>query len=138
MLVSYVHDQLDGYVKNLAGGTVINYGPATGGRFGSVAAANEFGSEDTDAFYLAARYKGDNLIVDYRFDYTDNTSVQQGTQALGFLARSRRRFCQADFFVPAAAGWRKHRLTLTPWRDFGAFPGANDGPYLGQQHHRLV
>ena len=84
VLVSYVHDQFDGYVKNLAGGTVINYGPATQGRLGSIAAAKEFGSEDTDAFFLAARYKGDNLLVDFKFDYTDNTSVQQATQALGF------------------------------------------------------
>jgi iron complex outermembrane receptor protein len=104
ILVSYVHDQRDGYVKNLAGGTVINYGPATQGRFGSIAAADEFGSERTDAVFLAARYRTDDLTLDYKFDYTDNTSVQQATQTLGFSPGAGGQFANLIFSLQPALG----------------------------------
>ncbi len=105
VLVSYVHDQLDGYVKNPAGGTVIHYGAATQGRFGDVAAANEFASDRTDAFYLAARYRTDTLTFDFKFDYTDNTAVQQATQVLGFSPGAGGDFAKLIFaFQPALGG----------------------------------
>jgi iron complex outermembrane receptor protein len=104
VLVSYAHDQTDGYVKNLAGGTVIHYGSATQGRFGDVAASDEFGADRADAFYAAVRYKGENLLLDYKFDYTDDTSVQQATQVLGFSPGAGGDFAKLLFSLQPALG----------------------------------
>jgi iron complex outermembrane receptor protein len=103
-VVSYVHDQFDGYVKNLAGGTVINYGPATQGRFGSVAAVSEFGSDDTDAFYTDLRYRNDFLTIDYKFDYTEDTAAQQATQTLGFSPGAGGAFASLIFSLQPSLG----------------------------------
>ncbi|WP_311269540.1 TonB-dependent receptor domain-containing protein [Sphingobium sp. WCS2017Hpa-17] len=76
--VSYLHDENEGYVKNLTPGIVIDFAKP----FGKTVSAKTFGAENTDAVSLAARLNLDALVLDYKFDYTDKVSTQLGAQLL--------------------------------------------------------
>lgn len=98
---TYLHDSINGEIKNLAAGT--RYGPVkvlvpaatTGGapfelNFNPMPAASSFGLLNSDSAFVAARYDAiDDLTVDYKFDYTNmqqataNQGIQGWSPALG-------------------------------------------------------
>ncbi|WP_157216851.1 TonB-dependent receptor [Flavisphingomonas formosensis] len=81
---TYLHDQVDGYARNGLGGMTIDFGPATGGRYGKLTAAKRLGGHNTDAVRIAARLEAtDDLTVDYKFDYTDSNATPEPSQVLG-------------------------------------------------------
>ena len=81
--VSYLHDQMEGDVKNLLGGKKIDLSLRQPG-FGTLTYANRLGEKNVDALQVAARIDAsDNLKIDYRFDYTDSNTVGRATQLLG-------------------------------------------------------
>ncbi len=61
-----LHNERDGYIRNTTPGvTVLIPQP-----FGKQVSSDTLGGEDDTGFMLAARYTTDNLVVDYKFDYT--------------------------------------------------------------------
>jgi iron complex outermembrane receptor protein len=77
--LTYLHNELDGYVRNSARQTFDLPAP-----FGAQHSASRLGMDKTDAFGAALQYTGiDNLKVDYRFDYTDKSASQMPAQLLG-------------------------------------------------------
>ena len=80
---SYLHDESNGWMKNLAGGQTIDLSLREPS-FGTLKYANRLGARNTDAFQGAARLDfGGDVTVDYRFDYTDSKSVGSPVQVLG-------------------------------------------------------
>ena len=78
--VSYLHNENEGYVRNLTPGRTFTFAQP----FGTIRSAKTFGAENTDAVAAAVRLDLDRLVVDYKFDYTDKVSTQLGQQLLGF------------------------------------------------------
>lgn len=153
--VSYLHDQHDGYVRNLTPGRSYNFAAP----FGTIRSADSFGAENTDAVGVAARLDLGRFVADYKFDYTDKVSTQLGQQLLGFdpsfaatagaiyrgasvvLPPSTRRqdALPLDFTTPSRLRIQGHSLTLrydvtddisiksiTAYRKLDEFVGGND------------
>jgi iron complex outermembrane receptor protein len=83
--LTYLHAQNDGYEKNLSPGTTWNTSPLTGGHTGVLTSQRNLGSDDTNAFFVAAKYAPpavDDLIFNFKFDYTEETLVANGIQVL--------------------------------------------------------
>jgi len=79
--LTYLHNEVDGYVKNESAARHTFNFPSP---FGTKTSAKRFGMDKTDAMGLALTYTGiDKLKVDYRFDYTDKTASQLPPQLLG-------------------------------------------------------
>lgn len=85
--VSYLHDEIDGYVENLMAGKTLDVSlrdPA----FGTLRYADKLGKRNTDAIQVGAHLDLDNVTVDYRFDWTDTNATPFPVQSLGPLADS--------------------------------------------------
>ncbi len=79
--ITVLHDEHDGYVRNLTPGRTYNLGPT----FGTISSASDFGGKDETAVFAAVRYVAtDDLTFDYTFDYTSQTETELATQLLGF------------------------------------------------------
>lgn len=83
----YVHDALDGDVRNLAAGRT--YGPfvnqAAGFDIQVGPAAKRLNGFNNDSYFAALRYDGiDGLTIDYKFDYADNLQGANSGQVIGF------------------------------------------------------
>ena len=82
---TYLHDDRGGMVDNLIGGHSIDLRQRDP-RLGVLEYEDELGSRDVDAFMAAARLQAsDELMIDYRFDYTDSETVAYPTQQLGII-----------------------------------------------------
>jgi len=80
---SYLHDESNGWMKNLAAGQTINLSLREPS-FGTLTYAKNLGSRNVDAFQGAARLDfGGAFTADYRFDYTDSKTVGSPVQVLG-------------------------------------------------------
>lgn len=83
--LSYLYDHVDGDVKNILGGNTIDLS-ARSAEFGTLRYADKLGSKEVNAVHFAAQYEvTDNLILDYRFDYSDSTTTGRAQQSLGPL-----------------------------------------------------
>ncbi|MCW6534839.1 TonB-dependent receptor [Sphingomonas lycopersici] len=81
--VTYLHDQNNGYMKNLIGGRSINLS-LRDPSFGTLTYGDRFGAKNVNAFQVAARLQAtDNLTVDYKFDYTQSKTMGSAVQLLG-------------------------------------------------------
>ena len=81
--LSYMHDEDGGTADNLIGGQRIDLRPFDPD-LGVLKYEDDLGSEDTDAFMLAARLAvNDELTLDYKYDRTDSDTVGNPTQQLG-------------------------------------------------------
>ena len=84
--VSYLHDEIDGYARNLIGGQTIDFSLREPG-FGPLTYAKSLGKKNVDAVQVAARIDAsDALTIDYRFDYTDSKTTAFPMQLLGTTA----------------------------------------------------
>lgn len=81
---SYLHDEMDGDVKNLLGGRSIDT-RLRDDQLGVIKFADTLGARNTDAVQVAARLDLDAVTVDYRFDYTDGRSSGFAMQGFGVL-----------------------------------------------------
>jgi len=146
--VSYVHDENDGYVRNLTPGRVFTFAEP----FGTIKSVKSFGFENTDAVSAAVRLDLGRFVADYKFDYTDKRSSQLGQQALvnpvlGFglggvavpASRSRLDALPLDFASASHLKIQGHSLTatyrltddisiksITAYRKLDEFVGGND------------
>ncbi len=79
--LTVLHSENDGYVKNSEAGKVT----VLPDPFGTVRAADSFGSNDQTGVALAVSYNAiDKLTLDYKFDFSNQVQSQLATQGLGF------------------------------------------------------
>ena len=79
---SYLHDEIDGDVKNLIGGQTLDLRPRDP-RFGVLTYAKRLGARKVDAGQVALRGEFGALTADYHFDYSDARNVGRPIQAFG-------------------------------------------------------
>jgi len=78
-LLSYVHSERQGDIRNLEPGLVWDFSPAYG-RPKNFKSAKYLGSNNSEGVQAALKYDpGSNLNVIYRFDYYDSDFTQDGT-----------------------------------------------------------
>jgi iron complex outermembrane receptor protein len=81
--ITYLHDEHDGWVRNLQPGIVTDYSGVSLGHVGQQVGQPTLGARDVNAFHAALRYRGiDDLTLDYKVDYTDQYASQAATQLL--------------------------------------------------------
>ncbi len=81
--LSYLHDQIDGDVRNSLKGQSINIAPRGDPHFGRFTFAGRLGQRNTDAFQVAARLDlGADITADYSYDLTDIHESGRATQIL--------------------------------------------------------
>lgn len=86
--VSYLHDEMEGDVRNPLGGKTLDVTPRAK-EFGTLKIADRLGGRNVDSVQVTARVEAsDKLTLDYRFDYTDSRSVGRGAQLFGPLPGS--------------------------------------------------
>jgi iron complex outermembrane receptor protein len=153
--VTYIHNQNDGYVRNLTPGRTFDFAQP----FGTIRSAKDFGRDNTDAIGVSLRLDLARLTVDYNFDYTDKNNTNFAQQLVGFnpgFAASvpvfygpsstfvgptlkRQSAIALDFTSPTSLRVQGHSLTatydlteelslksLTAFRKFNEFTGGND------------
>ena len=79
---SYLHDEIDGYARNLIAGNTIDLSsrdPA----FGTLRFAKRLGVRNVDAGQVAVHGDFGAVTADYRFDYTDARNVGRPMQSFG-------------------------------------------------------
>jgi iron complex outermembrane receptor protein len=70
--VTYLHDERDGDVKNLGGGTVWHYGTATLGKYGDKVSPKTLGGHNTNAVAVGLKLEpGSDIKAVYRFNYSN-------------------------------------------------------------------
>jgi iron complex outermembrane receptor protein len=68
---TYLHSQNRGDTRNLGAGTTWDFGPATGGKLGTITSPRYLGSHDTNAVQAAVKFDfHPDLDLIYRFDYS--------------------------------------------------------------------
>ena len=84
--LGYVHDELDGDIRNLTPGR--SYGPfvnATAGYSAAIRPSNKrFAGFNNEAYFAALRFESGDLTADLKFDYADNVSYDSGLQSIGY------------------------------------------------------
>jgi iron complex outermembrane receptor protein len=98
---SVLHNERDGYIRNTTPGvTVLMPQP-----FGKQVSSDTLGGEDDTGFMLAARYTTDNLVIDYKFDYTSQYIEADAQHVVGIDAGSSGDFTKLIYgFQPALGG----------------------------------
>jgi iron complex outermembrane receptor protein len=84
--LTYLHNQNDGYVKNLDAGHFVDASKLTFGAVGSGRAARDLGSTNSDGFMAAVKYTPENvegLSFRFKFDYTGDNQTPPAIQLLG-------------------------------------------------------
>lgn len=81
---SYLHDQQNGWTRNLDSGIVWDFSAASRFFPGKRTSAKWLGSHNTDAGFLAVRLQpeGSSVTVDYKFDITDSKRTNQAQQVI--------------------------------------------------------
>jgi iron complex outermembrane receptor protein len=80
--VTYLHDQMDGDVRNLGAGTAWDYGPT--GVYGWRTSPTTLGGHKTDALFLALKYDSELFKAVYRFNFSHDIYVPAATGILTF------------------------------------------------------
>jgi len=84
-VVTYLHTQRRGDIRNLGAGTQWNWGPATNGVWGIRTSPNYLGDNDTDGVAVKVRFEPtDQIDVVYKFDYTNTRFTDAGSGILAF------------------------------------------------------
>ncbi|WP_336969099.1 TonB-dependent receptor [Sphingobium aromaticiconvertens] len=110
--LSYLHDQIDGDVRNLMAGKSLNITPRAA-EFGTQRFVNRLGSRNVDSGQVAVRGEFGNLTADYRFDYADTRASGRAMQNLGVIPDA-----SGQLLAPIVA--------LQPF--FGGITNAGTGP----------
>lgn len=81
---SYLHDEQDGWVRNLNPGLVWDFSAANRFFKGQRQSAKKLGSFNSEAGFFAARYEPESggVTVDYKFDITSSRRTNQAQQVL--------------------------------------------------------
>lgn len=82
--LSYLHDQIDGDVRNLIAGRTIDIS-ARAPEIGVRRYAKRLGEKRTDGAQLAAQLDTGNLVANYRFDYTNDRTTGRASTNFGVL-----------------------------------------------------
>ena len=82
--VSYLHDEIEGDVKNSLAGRSIDLRPRAA-EWPVLSFADTLGARDIDGVQVAIRGDFDKLVADYRFDYTESATTGRGAQNLGII-----------------------------------------------------
>ncbi len=83
--LSYLYDEIDGYIDNSLGGRSIDLSARADG-FGNLRYADQLGGKEVNALHFAAQYDAtERLTIDYRFDYSDSETVGTPVQHVGPL-----------------------------------------------------
>ena len=82
--ISYLHDEIEGDVRNLIGGQTFDVSSAVP-HFGTFRAAKKLGGRNVDGVLVSLRGEFGAIQADYRFDYTDSRSVGRFQQSFGVL-----------------------------------------------------
>lgn len=82
--LAYLHDEIGGDYTNLVGGQTLNLALRVPS-FGTQTYVKKFGARNIDGGQVAVRGDFDNLIADYRFDYTDSRTVGRAIQSFGVI-----------------------------------------------------
>lgn len=82
--LGYLHNEIDGDVRNLIAGTVID-ARARDPRFGPFTAAKRLGGSTVNAFQGKARLDLGEFEADYSYDITDTKQVSRGSQVLSVV-----------------------------------------------------
>lgn len=77
---SVLHSERDGYIRNTTPGVVIKMPQP----FGNQTSTDTLGDDDETGVMLAARYTTDNLVIDYKFDYTSQYTEADAQHVVGF------------------------------------------------------
>jgi iron complex outermembrane receptor protein len=78
--IAVLHTERDGYIKNTTPGVVVNIPQP----FGPQTSTPTLGDDNETGFMLSARYSGENLTVDYKFDYTTQYTEADAQHVVGF------------------------------------------------------
>jgi len=82
--VSYLHDEIEGDVKNSLAGETIDLRPRAP-EWPVFRFTDRLGSRNVDGVQVAIRGDFDKLTADYRFDYTDSNNTGRAAQNLGII-----------------------------------------------------
>lgn len=82
--LGYLHNRIDGDVRNLIAGSVIDARPRDP-RFGQFTAAKRLGGSTVNAFQGKAQLDLGDFVADYSFDMTDTKQVSRGSQIVGLV-----------------------------------------------------
>ena len=95
MKIAYLHDEIEGDVDNLIGGTTTDFSQLTlsnpsesaaklSEEFGVFTYADKLGMKNVDAFMIAAQIDAaPGVTIDYKYDFSDTKSTGRPTQTLG-------------------------------------------------------
>ncbi|WOK37207.1 TonB-dependent receptor [Sphingomonas sp. C3-2] len=102
--IAYLHDEIDGDVKNLIGGKTIDLS-LRAPEFGTLRFADTLGAKNTDALQVAARLKAaDNVTIDYNYDYTDSRTSGRAVQLFGTMGTTKALHDAVLGFQPITGG----------------------------------
>lgn len=82
--LSFLHDQIDGDVRNLIAGKTLNVA-LRAAEFGTLRFVDRLGERKVDGVQVAVRGEFGKLTADYRFDYSDTKSSGRAMQNLGVI-----------------------------------------------------
>ena len=77
---SVLHTERDGYIRNTTPGIVVDLPQP----FGPQTSTATLGGDNESGAMLAARWTGDNLTIDYKFDYTAQYIEAEAEHVVGF------------------------------------------------------
>jgi iron complex outermembrane receptor protein len=77
---SVLHTERDGYIRNTTPGIVVDLPQP----FGPQTSTPTLGGDNESGAMLAARWTGDNLVIDYKFDYTSQYIEAEAQHIVGF------------------------------------------------------
>lgn len=86
--LAYLHDEIDGDYTNLIGGRTIDLSRRDPSFDEPLRYARKLGKRNTDGAQVAIRGDFDNIIADYRFDYSDARSTGRPIQSFGVIPDS--------------------------------------------------
>ncbi|MDB5397969.1 MAG: Catecholate siderophore receptor Fiu [Rhodospirillales bacterium] len=78
--ISALHTERDGYIKNTTPGVTVQVPQP----FGPQVSTKTLGDDDETGVMVAARYTSDNLIIDYKFDFTSQYAEAEAQHVVGF------------------------------------------------------
>ena len=80
--IAVLHSERDGYIKNTTPDVTVKIPEP----FGDQTSTPTLGDDDETGMMLSARYTGENLIVDYKFDYTSQYTEADAQHVVGIDA----------------------------------------------------
>ncbi|TXS89824.1 TonB-dependent receptor [Parahaliea maris] len=131
--VSYLHDEQEGYSDNLIGGQTIDL-RLRDRAMGVLKYADKLGGKESDAVMVGAQLDvSDSVMFDYRFDYTDSTTVGTPTQQLGIVGATAPLMSAINAFQPLYGG-----ITNLSSKPLGNVAAATSEEQLDISGHNLT